>query len=440
MNGQIVEGCLVIDDEKIVGISKEAHLPPADHTIRLKGRIVMAGGIDVHPHIFDPEFMGNREDFDSGTLAAAMGGLTSTIEMPTWTPCLSRKRMEFKVKEGQKRSYIDFGLHSGNARTLDDLHDIDELLSMGICSFKAFTCAPYLADDFTLLSLLRMLGRRGILMVHSENEAIVDNETKKLRNQGRTDPLAFHESRPNIAEEEAISRISIFAKRSTSRVHIVHMSTAGGKQVVEEAKKRGIDISAETCPHYLVYTKNDGQRLGPYLKMSPPARNAEDREALWLGLKDGTIDMVASDHYPTFKEAREKGWSDIWEVLSGLPGVETMLPVLISEGFNKGRLNLADVSRVMSENPAKRFGLHPNKGTIRIGAHADLVAVDVDKEWQIRSDKLHQRSDWTPFEGFNVKGSIEMTMVRGHIIMMEGEIHGKPGFGKFLPRHLEAAA
>ncbi len=431
---------MAVDDGKIVGISKEAHLPAADKTIHLKGRIVMPGGIDVHPHLFDPEFMGNRDDFDCGTLAAAMGGLTSIVEMPTWTACLTKERMEFKVKEGEKKSYIDFGLHCGNVRSLEDLKEIDSLVSTGIPSFKAFTCAPYLADDFVLLSLMQMLGRRGILMVHSENEAIVDNETKKLRNQGRKDPLAFHESRPNVAEEEAISRLSTLAKRSKSRVHIVHMSTAWGTEVVRAGKKSGIDISAETCPHYLVYTKNDAQRLGPYLKMSPPARNPEDREALWLGLKDGTVDMVASDHYPTFEEHREKGWSDIWEVQSGLPGVETMLPVLISEGFNKGRLSFADVSRVMSENPAKRFGLPPNKGTIRIGADADLVAVDVDKEWQIRSEKLHQRSDWTPFEGFNVKGSVEMTMVRGHVIMMKGEIHGKTGFGRFLPRHLEGAA
>jgi len=440
INGQAVEGGLAIDDEKIVGISKQAHLPAADRTIDLKGRIVMPGGIDIHPHFFDPEFMGNRDDFESGTLAAAMGGLSSIVEMPTWTPCLTKDRMEFKAKEGEKRSYIDFGLHCGNVRTLEDLKEIERLVSIGIVSFKAFTCAPYLADDFVLLSLMQLLGRRGILMVHSENEAIVENETKKLRDQGRKDPSAFHESRPNLAEEEAISRISTLAKSSSSSIHVVHMSTAGGKEVVQRGKESGIDISAETCPHYLVYTKDDVQRLGPYLKMSPPARNAEDREALWLGLKDGTIDMVASDHYPTFKEHREKGWNDIWEVMSGLPGVETMMPVLISEGFNKGRLSLADVSRVMSENPSKRFGLHPRKGTIRIGADADLVAVDIDKEWQIRSDKLHQRSDWTPFEGFNVKGSIEMTMVRGHVIVMEGEIQEKPGFGKFLPRHLEGAA
>lgn len=437
VDGEIVEAGLAIDEEKIVGISKGPHLPRADKRIRLGGRIVMAGGIDVHPHIFDPEFLGDREDFESATLAAAMGGITSVVEMPTWTPCLSKERMEFKLGEAKKKSYIDFGFHSGNVKALDDLEGIDELISMGICSFKAFTCAPYLADDFTLLSLLKKLRNRGILLLHSENESIVKNETERLKRQGRKDPAAHHESRPNIAEEEAISRISIFANRTNSKIHIAHMSTAWGKEVVEERKRRGIDVSAETCPHYLVYTKKDVERLGPYLKMNPPIRDAEDREALWRGLKDGTVDMVASDHYPTFKEQREKGWDDIWEVPAGLPGMETMLVILISEGLNKGRLGLADISRVISQNPAKRFGLYPRKGAIKIGADADLVAVEVKKEWKIKSDILHQRSDWTPFEGLKVKGSVEMTMVRGQVVAMEGELHGKPGLGEFLPRYLK---
>jgi len=437
MNGEVIEAGLAINKGKIVGISKGPGLPPADEKIKLKGRIVMAGGIDVHPHIFDREFLGDREDFESATLAAAMGGLTAIVEMPTWTACLSKERMEFKLGEGKKKSYIDFGLHSGNVRALDDLKNIDALISMGICSFKAFTCAPYFAEDFTLLSLLDQLRNRGILLLHSENESIVENETEKLRRQGRKDPAAHHESRPNIAEEEAISRISIFANRTNSKLHVVHMSTAWGKEVVEEGKRRSIDISAETCPHYLVYKKKDAERLEPYLNMNPPIRDAEDREALWRGLKDGTVDMIASDHYPTFREQREKGWDDIWDVPAGLPGIETMFVILISEGFSRGRLSLADISRVMSENPARRFGLYPKKGVIRIGADADLVAVDVEKEWEVRSDVLHQRSDWTPFEGLRVRGSVEMTMVRGQVVSMEGELYGKPGFGEFLPRYLK---
>ena len=440
--GKVVFGDVIrevdigVENGKIVGFYTATHSPEADEVVDAGGLIVLPGAIDVHPHIYDPELMGDRDDYDYATGAGAIGGLTSIVEMPTSTPCLSVERIKLKIEHGEEKCYVDFGLHGGNVRTIDDFKEIDELIKLGVISYKVFTCEPYTTDDYAIFTLMSKLKGIGVVMAHSENEGIIRGETEKLKSMGRKDPRAHHEGRPMVAEEEAITKLSIFAHRSGGSIHIVHMTSKFGVEAVRRGKLEGIDITAETCPHYLVFSIDDVDRLGPYLKTNPPFRDKESVVALWGGLRDGTVDMVTSEHFPTFKSQREVGWEDIWKVPSGLPGIETFFTIVFSEGYNKGRLSLFDLKKVLSINPAKRFGLHPRKGDLLIGADADIILVDPDEEWTIKAEKLHMRSDWSPFEGLKVKGRVKRTIIRGTTVFDGENLCVKPGFGEYIPRKL----
>jgi len=201
---------------------------------------------------------------------------------------------------------------------------------------------------------------------------------------------------------------------------------------VRDAKRRGISVTAETCPQYLVFTRRDIERLGPYLKMTPPLRTRDDVISLWKGLADGTIDMVVTDHAPGTREEKEVGWKDIWKAWGGIPGVETLLPIMLSEGVNKGRITPMKLVEVMCQRPAEVFGLYPRKGTLKEGSDGDLVIVDMKKEVTIRAGILHYKVGWTPYEGMKVVGYPEVTIIRGKVVAESGEILTKPGYGRFV--------
>ena len=429
----VIDAGIAIDHGKIVAIASSTHLPRGDIELDLNGKLVMPGVIDVHVHAYDPRHFGPREDFRSVSIAAAAGGVTTIIEMPTDTPCVTVESLKEKIEAGERTSYIDFGLHAGNVQDLKKLN-LDSLIELGVNSFKVFLCEPYMIDDRDLLKFMEMVRGKGICIFHSESGYIVNHYTERLKSMERKDPLAYYESRPSLAESEGINRIATYSKLTGCRVHIAHLTAAEGLRIIERAKHEGIDISCETCPHYLIFTREDVERLGPYLKMTPPLRSREDLEMLWRGLQAGIIDMVATDHYSTFREDKEPGWSDIWPIRSGIPGVETLLPLMLSEGVNKGRLSLQDLPRILSESPAKRFGMFPRKGIISVGSDADLTVIDLNHEWVIEADKLHQRSDWTPYEGRKCKGRVYMTILRGEIIFKDGEVIGCEGYGEYIAR------
>jgi len=429
----VFEAGVAIDRGKIVSIASIDHLPRGDVEVDLNGRYVLPGAIDVHVHAYDPKHFGPREDFRSISLAASAGGVTTIIEMPTDTPYITADALREKIEAGERWSRIDFSLHAGNIRSLEGF-DPNSLIDLGVNSFKLFLCKPYMIDDRDILRLMEMVKGRGLCMFHAENGFLVDLYTERLKSMDRRDPMAYHESRPRLAEVEGIGRVIAYSRATGCGIHIVHLTTMEGLKLIEEAKSCGVDISCETCPHYLIFTRDDVERLGPYLKMTPPLRLREDLEALWLGLRRGLIDIVATDHYSTFKEDREPGWSDIWPIRSGLPGIETLLPLMLSEGVNRGRITLMDLARLLSENPARRFGLYPKKGVIAIGSDADLTVIDLNREWVIKADELHQRSGWTPYEGYMCRGRIYMTILRGEIIYRDGEVLGREGYGEYVKR------
>lgn len=432
----IVKAGLAIKEGKIVAIAKGQHLPKADREIDARDRYIFPGGVDAHAHIYDPKHV-YREDFKTGTMAAAAGGITTIIEMVLQSPVDNPDRIRQKIAVGEHESLVDFSLHAGMMNN-ENVKRVPEIVRLGVASFKAFMCAPYRVNEKTLsLIMEKVAAHLGIVNVHAEDEKTVWELTEKLKQEGRVDPLAHNESRPSIAEERAVSHAISLASPTGVHLHISHLTTRGGVKLIEDAKRDGVHVTTETCPHYLIFTKHDVQRQGPYLKVNPPLKSKEDLNALWNGLKAGTIDIVTSEHAPGTRDEKEIGWKDIWQACGGLPSIETMLPVLISEGVNKGRLTLENLCGILCERPAKIFGLYPTKGTIMVGSDADLMLIDLKHKRKVRSGELHHKCGWTPYEDMTLTGWPTMTIVRGEVVAENGEIRGKPGFGKFVPMRME---
>jgi allantoinase len=437
LEGKLVRASIMIADGKIKSISRSNH-SSSDEQIDAKGRIVLPGLVDGHAHLYDPAFT-YREDFTSGTSAAVAGGVTTVVEMALTTPVDSPYRVRTKIEEGKRSSLIDFSLHAG-MMNLNNLGNIPAIAELGVRSFKTFTCKPYYADDHTLMSLMRETTmQHSLLNLHAEDEATANENMQRLLDAGRKDPMAHAEWKPNLAEARAVEKIIQFARGLGARVHISHMSTRQGVDAVRKAKRQRVRITTETCPHYLTFTRKDMKKQGPYLKMNPSLKGPEDMEALWRGLRDGTVDIVTSEHAPGTRAEKEPGWTDIWKAWGGVPAIETMLPVLLSEGVSRHRLTLPRLQRVCCENPARTFGLYPRKGVIQRGADADLVILDLKLKKKVRAEDLHQKVGWTPYEGWTLKGWPVLTMRRGQVAYRNEELLGKPRSAEFLPMLLWAS-
>lgn len=428
----IVEGGLAIDKGRITEISK-SNLPSGEREINAGGKLVIPGVIDAHAHIYDPNYT-HREDFQTGTTAAAVGGVTSVIVMPLDSPVLAPEEMQKVIDVGRKQSIIDFALHAGNM-TADGIKNIASLASRGVKSFKAFTCVPYLMSEGALEEMMAAAKNvDGVAFVHAEDDKTIEKNTKRLMQGGHRNPLAYAESRPNEAEDKAVKRVIELAQIAECNLHLAHITTRQGTELVGRAKAKRVNVTAETCPHYLIFAKGAMVLRGPYLKVNPALKNPDDMAALWAGLAKGTIDIVTTDHAPGTKEEKEVGWNDIWAAQTGIPGVETLLPLMFTEGVARGRLSIERLVDALCTRPARIFGLYPQKGVIREGSDADLVIVDTEKVHTIKAEKLHYKVGWTPYEGFEVKGVPTMTISRGEVIVEERHVTAKPGRGKYLAR------
>lgn len=426
----LVRGGLTVEDGVIEQISREK-LPEGGQDIDANGNLVIPGVIDAHVHFYDPNFS-EREDFESGSRAAAAGGVTSIISMPLDTPMLAPKELEKAIESGEAKSIIDFGLHAGNMEE-DSGGYIKPDIKLGVKTFKIFTCHPYGIERSARRELMRRIGKEGgLAFFHAENDDIIQERLKNLKKAGRKDPLAHAESRPNVAEKEAVSEVISDQKDTGCGVHFAHITTRQAGGLIKEAKTESSDITAETCPHFLIFTKKDLEKKGPYLRVNPPPKTKADVAKLWELLSEGIIDMVTTDHAPGTREEKEVGFENIWDAQIGIPGVETLLPLMFSEGVEKGRISLRRLVEALSTAPAKRFGLYPQKGTIEEGTDADLVIIDREKSTRISSDKTHYKVGWTPYEDIEVRGMPVKTISRGEVIAQEGEVLGKTGRGRFL--------
>jgi len=271
-----------------------------------------------------------------------------------------------------------------------------------------------------------------LVAVHAEDYFLATYYTDKIIHEGRSDPLAYKDGRTYDAEPLAVSTVLALARREHNRVHIVHLSTAAGVDLIQQAKGQGIDATAETCPHYLLLNREDFVRLGSLAKCTPPLRDRFDNDALWTGLLDGTIDYVTTDHaagiYP-----REKVTDNIWNAYAGMPGVQLRLPLMLTEACSVRGMNLYRFGEIMSTAPAKRLGLFPRKGILAVGSDADFACIDLSAPMTVRAQDLYAKNKYTPFEGRELRGAVQKTFVRGmQVYDSTGTFAAGPGYGTYI--------
>jgi len=428
----IFEAGLAINDGKIFGIAKDPLLPQADKVIDLKGKIVMPGVIDGHVHVFIPGWI--HDTFETGTKAAAVGGVTTIVEMPALDEWLTTSVEMFRKKRevGERESVIDFALYAGEIQEDKDTKEIKELVDEGAVGFKITMGGPTAvrSDEIMYRAMEKIAKTEAVATVHAENHTLLDYFRKKVLEEGVKGPESYSDSRPNVVEEEAISRAVVFAKSTGCRLHIAHMSTKEGVELVKNAKNHGLKVTAEVCPHHLLFSRDDYKKYGVLIITNPPSRSREDVEALWEGLARGIVDIIVTDHCAYYR--KEKYVENILDTPPGIPGLETSLTLMLSYGVNRGKISLERLVDAMCERPAKIFRLYPRKGCIAPGSDADLVIVDLKKEGKITTDMLKCIADFTPFEGWPTKGEPVTTIVRGQIVAENWEVIAKPGYGQFI--------
>lgn len=435
--GGVVEGSIGIADGRIVAIAAE---PFGDvESIDGRGRILLPGLIETHGHFWDPGPT-EREDWQHGTAAAAAGGITTVIEMPlSIPPTVDADAFRLKLERARAAAHVDFLLWGGvvPAESSEITKRMEDLKELGAVSYKVFMCraaAEFPAcDDGHLFHALREGARLGQVMgIHAENDDLIHGLETQLRAAGRNDPMAYAESRPPFAETEAISRVMSMARATGAAIYIVHMSLAEGAALIKAAKQAGQTVFVETCPQYLALDDSALRAQGPWAKCAPPLRPAANTDRLWEYVLDGTIDTIGSDHAPFTAAEKEAGSAVIWDAPNGLTGIQTMLPLLIDEGIGRRGLSWTRLAEITATNAARIFRLAPQKGSIAIGADADVVLVDPDAVWTIRGEDLLHKNKWTPYEGRRIRGRVDLTMVRGTVVYEAGTVRSEPGFGRFL--------
>jgi len=431
-----IQADLAIEGEEIAAIGLDLS---GKREIDASGKLVLPGVIDAHTHMALP-VAGTRssDDFFTGTRAAACGGVTTIVDFTVGTQETSIPEEIEARKQEAAASVIDYALHGevvgwppGNEAEFRDA------VKLGIRTFKFYTAyasSGRSSDSGVLYHAFGVLADLdAVALVHCEDDPIIDAILQQMGSAEKGKMASLAQARPPICEGAAIDQVAYLAEQVGVKVHIVHVSSALGLATVKRAKARGVRLTAETCPQYLLLTKEVYDRADGHLfSASPALRKEGDQQALWQGLSDGTIDLVATDHCPFTRE--QKTWNGSFlDLPYGLPGVETLLPLLYSEGVVKGYLELTDLPQLLSEGPARVNGLYPRKGTLSIGSDADIVIFDPEKEWTIHAENLRMATNFSPYEGRQVCGAVETTISRGRIVYVDGTFQGEEGWGRFIP-------
>ncbi len=411
-----------------------------------RGHWVMPGGIDTHTHLAHPiDRLGvaTADDFRTGTVAGACGGVTTIIDFSLQrrgeTLALARER---RLAEIEPDAVIDYGFHTIVTDVRDDvLEEVPDLIEGGFPSFKVYmTYGDKIVDDGGLLRLLEATGAAGgLVYVHCENDCAVAHLIDRHLAAGKTGPAFHAPSRPPPVEAEATHRAIALAGMVGAPLCIAHVTSAGAADHVAAARARGEPVVAETCPQYLVldetvYDPRGGFEVAKFV-CSPPMRAAEHRDALWAALATGSIQQVSSDHAPfRYRDQKTAGRGDFTRIPNGLPGIETRLPLVFTDGVSTGRISPQRFVELTSTNPARIFGLYPQKGTLDAGADADVVVVDPEAETEIAASRLHSAVDYSPFEGMRARGFPTWTLSRGEIVVDRGEPVARWGRGRLARR------
>ena len=431
--GNIKNGLLGILDGRIAGIFDEAATPPHREAVRARGQYVLPGMIDGHVHCFSAP----NEGFTKGTRAAAAGGVTTIIEMPydLGRPVMSRDKFLDKQQRLEAESLVDVALLATIKKT-GGLDQIPLMAEAGACGIKAslFETDPDRfprIPDGELFEAFKLVRETGLpIGVHAENDELVRWTTKLARRDG-SDPSAHCRSRPVVVESSAVVKALEFAHTTGAHLHIYHASSARVFELVAWYRQQGTRATAETCTHYLTLAEEDMGRLKAKGKINPPLRPAAEHEKLWALCAAGQVDMLTSDHSPLLLEYKTQ--PNIFDNASGAPGVQTIVPMIYSEGVAKGRITIHDMARLLSQRPAEIFGLAHRKGQIRIGADADLTIIDPGAEWVLDEADQLSSAGWSPYHGWPMRGKVTRTILRGQVIYDSEQVLAEPGTGSFVP-------
>jgi dihydroorotase len=426
-----IRASVAIKDGAVLAIGDKAAMPSATETLDAGGLHVLPGAIDDHVHFRDPGYP-HKEDFATGTAGAAFGGVTTVFDMPnTIPPTGTGKILADKHVMAKRTAHVDFGLYGLLGE--DTIAQVPELIAGGVIGFKLYMGntfgnipSPSTGAMLEAFEVVAATGKR--ISLHAETATIMARREARMAAAGRRDPLAHLAARPAVVAVEAVARAAILAEWTGARIHILHISSADELRPLAEAKARGVDITGETCPHYLMLSSDDYARFAGIIRVNPPVREAHHQAPLWGALADGTIDVIATDHAPHAPE--EKTRNDIWSVDCGFPGVETQMPLMLTE-VARGRYSIRDYVRWSAVNPAKIWGLYPRKGVIAPGADADIAIVDLHRAWTIDDAKIQSRSKISPWHGRAVTGLPIHTLVRGRFVMRDRAlVDGARGWGQ----------
>jgi allantoinase len=432
---------LVIQDERIAAIATDTSDLVADERIDAAGLWVLPGGIDVHTHFREPD-LETKEGFVYGGFAAAAGGITTVVEMPQAGPTTTTAALfKAKIERVKSAAIVDMALWAGVVPGQDPA-ELRAMAGLGAVGFKSFMAAS--SPSFPEVNAADLLGAMETIAglglpyaLHAEDNALLTAGIARLRDAERTDPLAHAESRPPLVEAVAVNLALYLAEQTGCWVHICHCASAEALRLIGEARLRGVRVTVETCPQYLALNTDDLVRLKGFARCAPAIRPQSEVDAIWPSVLDETIDLICSDHCGFTAESKRAGDADIFDAPNGLPGIQTMLPVVFDAGVVRRALDPSQFVRQLATNPARIFGLYPRKGTIAVGSDADLVLLDPETTWTVRDEDALHRQKWTPWAGKTLTGRVIRTIRRGQTIFDdswtgERRVQAPPGSGRFL--------
>ena len=433
---------VLVSDGRISALVTSGTEVSADEVVDATGLLVLPGLVDAHCH-FDT-FSHHVDDLASLSAAALAGGVTTIVPFlipggREGQPETLAAILDHFIEEGRRNSVVDFGFHVALWPRWEAVEEIEACVERGCSSFKMFMALPRLSrmvpDDLLVACMERISACDALAMVHAENGLVADYLERTMSERGERAPTQFGRSRPTLVEAEATARAIALSRVAGSDLYVVHVTCSEAVEHIARARRRDLPVLGETCPQYLALDESAMERWGPLAKVAPPLRHPDEPPRLWGSLRRGELSTVGSDHSAHLRATKERGRDDVFgDVPFGAAMIETMLPVLYSEGVAGGRIGLERLVAVTSANPARTFGLHPRKGTVQPGADADLLLLDPASTTAVTAERQHHNSDYSLFEGSSLQGAIRLVIAAGRVAVRDGEITDAVRPGRYVAR------